>query len=393
MGNRKSIVAAGTIVLALGTAVFGEVVPGVTEKEIVVGSCAVLTGPASALGTETVRGAEAYINKVNKAGGVNGRTIKLLSCDDGYEPAKAIECFNRLKKENVFCAGFFVGTPTAAKHAPMAEAAKLPIVGLFTGAQFLREPFKRYVVNVRASYFDEARTQIESLWALGMKKVAVIYQDDAFGAAVLEGVKRALQPHGAAPVALGSFARNTLDVDNGINLVKGAAPDAVVLVGPYKPVAEIVKRSKAGGWSPLFTTVSFVGTEAFIKEAGPAGDGTVITQVVPPVTRSDLPTVAAYAADLKASFPDAAPSFASLEGYVDAMVLVEGLKRAGKDLTREKLVDAIDGMSDFDAGLGAQLKLNYGPTQHKGFDQVYTTVVRNGQTAVIADWKELKTGK
>ena len=367
--------------------------PGVTDTEIVIGSCAALNGPANFLGTQTVQGAQAYLNHVNEQGGVHGRKVKLVSYDDGYEPAKAIECFNKLKQDNVFAAGFFVGTPTAAKHVPMAESAKIPIVGLFTGAQLLHEPFKRYVINVRASYHDEAREQVDNLWAAGMKKIGVIYQDDAFGVTVLEGVKKALAKHGSAPVAQGSFARNTLDVDQGIALVKAAAPDAVVMVGPYAPIAEVVKKGRGAGWNPLYVTVSFVGTEAFIKAAGKAGEGTVITQVVPPVNRTDLPTVALYQKALKKSFPEAQPNFVSLEGFVDAMVFVEGLKRAGRDLTREKLVDAIEGIQDFDMGLGPQLKATYGKTDHKAFDAVYYTVIREGQAAVFTDWKTVKVSK
>jgi len=294
----------------------------------------------------------------------------------------------------VFAAAFFVGTPTAAEHVPKAESAKIPAVGFFTGAQLLHEPFRRYIINVRASYFDEAREQVDNLWnVLGMRKIGVLYQDDAFGKAVLEGVRLALAKHNAAPIALGTFVRGTLDVDRGIELVRAADPEAVVMVGPYAPIAEIVKRGRAAGWNPLYLTVSFVGTEAFIKAAGKAAEGTVITQVIPPYNRTDLPTVALYHKALKQHFPEAQPSFVSLEGFVDAMVLVEGLKRAGRDVTREKLIDAIESIKDFDIGLGPALKLTYGPRDHKGFDTVYYSVTRGGEAVVFTDWKALKIGQ
>ncbi len=367
---------------------------GVTDSEILVGSCSALEGPANFLGTQTVIGARAYLNHVNEQGGVHGRKIKLVSYDDSYEPAKAIECFNRLKQEQVFAAAFFVGTPTGAKHAPMAELSKIPLIGLFTGAQLLHDPFKRYVINVRASYYDEAREQVDNLWnGLGVRKIGVIYQDDAFGVAVLEGVKLALKKYDAAPIALGSFPRNTLDVDRGIELVRAAGPEAVIMVGPYAPLAEVVKRGRGANWNPIYVTVSFVGTEAYIKAAGKAGEGTVITQVVPPPDRADLASVALYHKSLKKYFPDAQPNFVSLEGFVDAMVLVEGLKRAGRELTRERLVETIESIQDLDIGLGPQLKLTYGPRDHKGFDKVYYTVVRNGQPIVFTDWKDLRNGR
>lgn len=368
--------------------------PGVTDKEILIGSCSALEGPASFLGTQTVTGAKTYLNYINDQGGVHGRKIKLVSYDDGYEPDKAIECFNRLKKEEVFAAGFFVGTPTGAKHAPMAENSKIPLIGLFTGAQLLHDPFKRYVINVRASYYDEAREQVDNLWNnLGIRKIAVIYQEDAFGVAVLEGVKLALKKYNAAPVALGSFQRNTLDVGRGIQQARAADPEAVIMVGPYAPVAEIVKQGRTAGWNPIYVTVSFVGTEAYIKAMGKDGNGAVITQVVPPYNRTDLPTVALYQKTLKKYFPDSEPNFVSFEGFVDAMVMVEGLKRAGRELTREKLIEAIESIKDLDMGLGSQLKITYGPNDHKGFDAVYYTVVRDGQAVSFTDWKALKKGR
>jgi branched-chain amino acid transport system substrate-binding protein len=367
---------------------------GVTDTEILIGSCSALEGPANFLGAQTVLGARAYLNHVNDQGGVHGRQIKLVAYDDSYEPAKAIECFNRLKQEGVFAAAFFVGTPTGAKHAPMAESAKIPLVGLFSGAQLLHEPFKRYVISVRASYYDEAREQVDNLWnSMGMRKIGVIYQDDAFGVTVLEGVKHALKRYNSAPVAQASFPRNTLDVHRGIELVRAANPEAVVMVGPYAPIAEIVKQGRAAGWNPLYLTVSFVGTEAFIKAAGKDGEGTVITQVVPPYNRTDLPSVALYHEALKKYFPDAQPNFVSLEGFVDAMVLVEGLKGAGRNLTREKLIEAIESIKALDIGLGPQLKLTYGPQDHKGFDTVYYTVVRDGQAVVFTDWGQLRASR
>jgi ABC-type branched-subunit amino acid transport system substrate-binding protein len=364
---------------------------GVTTSEIVIGSCAALEGPASFLGTETVLGAKAYLNKINAEGGISGRKVRLLSYDDSYEPAKAVECFNRLRAEKVFAAAFFVGTPTAAKHVPLAEQYKIPIVGLFTGAQLLREPFKRYVINVRASYYDETREQVDNLWnALGIRKIGVLYQDDAFGTAVLDGVNLALKKHGSAPVALGTFPRNTLDVGPGIEAVRAGDPEAVVMVGPYAPLAEIVKRGKKSGWNPIYLTVSFVGTEAFIKEAGAEGEGTVITQVVPPYTRVDLPTVVSYLTTLKKYFPGAQPNFVSFEGFVDGMVLAMGLRLAGRNLTREKLIEAIESIQNKDVGLGPQLILNYGPHNHSGFHRVYYSQVRLGKAVSFADWKDLK---
>ena len=393
-GGRNTVLLIIALVAIAASQVSLRAEPGIKDKEILIGSCSALKGPAGELGTAQLEGAKAYLDYVNAEGGVHGRKIKLLALDDGYEPGKAIVCFKRLLKEGVFAGAFFVGTPTAAKHAFLAEENKLPIIGLFTGAQLLREPFKRYIVNVRASYYDETREQIDHLWKdLGMRKIGVVYQDDAFGIAVLEGVRRALKRYGAAPAAIGSFPRNSAELKKGVAAVRAAKPEAVILVGPYKPVAEIVKASKASAWEPLFVTVSFVGTESFIRAAGRASEGTLITQVVPPSSRTDFPGVALYLKLLQRYSPKAEPGFVSLEGFVDAVILVEGLKHAGRELTREKFLDTIEAMNGLDLGFGPRLKTAFGPKEHQAFNGVYSTVVRDGKAVLFEDWKELRGSK
>jgi len=372
---------------AAGAPLQAQNTPGVTENEILIGSCSALEGPSHFLGTETVAGAKAYFAMINDAGGVDGRKLKLISYDDSYDPAKTEACFNRLMEQKVFALGFFVGTPTAVKYVPMAESNKIPLIGLFTGAQTLYAPLRHWVVNVRASYFDETREQIDGMWGtLGYKKIGVIYPEDAFGSAVLEGVKAALKTHGAEPVAVGSYQRQTAQVGGAIDTVKAANPDAVVVVGPFNTVSPILKQSHAKGWKPLFLTVSFVGTDELIQEAGSDAEGMVITQVVPPYYLTDFKTVALYRRALTKYSPSAQPNFVSLEGFVDAMVMVEGLKKAGKDLTREGLIRGIESIHELDLGLGPHLKLNYSSKEHKGFDHVLPTVVRGGRAVPFTDW-------
>jgi len=389
----KSFVGGLTVLLSssmLGVPAFAE--PGVTDSEIDIGSCCALTGPAAKLGLDQLAGANAYISDVNAHGGVNGRKIVVKKYDDGYEPGKAVAAFNKLMADKCFAGAFFVGTPTAKVYVPLAEKNKVPIVGLFTGAPLLYEPFRKYVVSVRASYADEMREQVDRMWKdLGPQKVGIIYQNDPFGQAVLDGLNKALTAHNAQPVAKGTFERNTVDVNGAINQVKAANPDVVVLVGPYAPEAEIVKRAHAMGWKPLFTTVSFVGTEEFIQAAGKDAEEVVVTQVVAPYNRDDLKTVSQYKKLLAQYSPASKPNFCSFEGFVDAMVLVEGLKAAGKDLTREKLISALESFHGKDLGLGPNLKLTYGPQRHKGLDSVYTTVVRDGQPVAFFNWKQVRS--
>jgi len=378
------------IVLVAATAHAAQNTAGVTDSSIRIGSCSALSGPASFLGIQTQVGALAYFHVVNSQGGVYGRTVELKSRDDGYNPEQAAGCFKALEQDNIFAMGFFVGTPTAAKYVPMADAGKIPVVGLFTGAQLLYEPLKHDIINVRASYFDETREQVDHLWqARGIRRIGVIYQDDAFGKTVLDGVQHSLARHDAKPVGLGTFQRNTLAVSEGLNTVREAKPEAVILVGPYAPVARILKEAHSSGWHPLFLTVSFVGTEGLIGAAGPDAEGVVVTQVVPPYDRTDLPTIKLYRDALEKYMSGTSPNFVSLEGFVDAMVMVEGLRAAGKDLTREKFISAIESLHDADLGLGHAFLLHYGPNVHKGFDSVYSTVIRDGRPAVITDWKAL----
>jgi branched-chain amino acid transport system substrate-binding protein len=362
-------------------------ISGLTEKEVVVGSCSALQGPSSALGKQTVAGAKAYFALINDEGGVHGRKLRLIAFDDSYDPSKTQGCFDKLMAEKVFALGFFVGTPTAVKYLPLAEENKIPLVGLFTGAQILYEPLRHWVINVRASYYDETREQVDGMWnTLGYKKIGVIYPDDAFGSAVLDGVKEALKAHEAEPSGLASYQRQTAKVEAAIAGVRAANPQAVVVVGPPNTVAPIVKQAHAAGWKPLFLTVSFVGTEELVAQAGGDADGMVVTQVVPPYYLTDLKTVALYRRTLAQYAPSERPNFVGLEGFVDAMVLVEGLKRAGKELTREGLIRGIESVHQFDIGLGPQLKLDYSAKDHKGFDHVIPSVIRGGRPVPFTDW-------
>jgi ABC-type branched-subunit amino acid transport system substrate-binding protein len=252
---------------------------------------------------------------------------------------------------------------------------------------------KHEILNLRASYNGETREQVDNLWKAGAHRIGVIYQDDGFGKAILDGVKLALTKHNATPVDTGSFARNTLDVGQGIEAVRVAKPDAVILASPYAPAAEIVKQAHGQGWRPLFLAVSFIGTEAFITAAGKEAEGVVITQVVPPYDNTDLPTVKLYRECLGKYMSGTQPSFVSLEAFVNAMVIAEGLKRAGKNPTRDKFIEGIESLNGFDIGLGSEALLEFSPHHHKGLGRVYPTVVRGGKAEVFSKWESVLARK
>ena len=365
------------VVLAalLATAVPASAEDGVSADKIVFGQATALEGPASALGQGMKMGLEAAFAEINKAGGVKGRKLELKSVDDGYEPTKSIEAVKKLLEEDkVFAIAGTVGTPTAAATQPIATAAGAPFIGAFTGAEFLREPYKPLVLNIRASYFQETEAMVEHLTKdLGASKIAIMYQDDAFGQAGLAGVKKALDKRQMQLAGEGTFERNTVAVKTALLAIKKAEPHAVIMISPYKPAAEFIKLAKQIKLDATFVNISFVGSDALAKELGPVGAGVVITQVVPFPKDAAIPVVGRYQASLKANAPDAQPGFVSLEGYLVGRAIISALEKVSGDLTRQALIEAVQkaGTLDLDG-----FKLVYSPSNNRGSDQVFLTVIQ-----------------
>ncbi len=346
---------------------------GVSPGELRIGMANALSGPTSGLGLGMKSGAEAYIAKINAGGGVHGRKIVLVSKDDGYEPARSAAATEALLgTDKVFTLFGYVGTPTSSAAVPVASKAQAPYLFPFTGAEFLRNPVNKWVFNVRASYFDETEAMVERLTKdVGAKKIAMFMQDDAFGEAVKGGVARALFKRDMKLHAETRYKRNTMEVDAGVEAMKTAQPDAIVFVGTYKQLAATVKKAKAAGVKSRFLTVSFIGTENFIAEAGADGDGVYITQVMPSPVDASVPIVKNYLADMEGS----KVGYTSLEGYVDAVVLVEALKKVGPNPTRAGLVAALESLS---ADIGG-LKVAFSASSHQGSKSVFLTRVQGGK--------------
>jgi ABC-type branched-subunit amino acid transport system substrate-binding protein len=347
---------------------------GVTDSKIVFGQVAALSGPAQDLGLGMRQGILAAFAEANRSGGIAGRMLELKSRDDGYEPEKTVEATKAiLDDDKVFALIGAVGTPTSKASQPIATAAKVPFIGPFTGAEFLRNPYNRYVVNLRASYFQETEAWIDHLTKdLGISRIAILYQDDAFGLAGLDGVQRAMDKRNLQLVASGTFRRNTVAVKTALLEIMKAKPEAVVTVAPYKPVAEFVKLAHDQQLNALFLAISFVGSDSLAKELGREGAGVIVSQVVPSPWDSALPVVAAYQRALSAADPTAKPGFVSLEGYLVGRLAIESLKRIDGAPTREALLDAI-GRMPFDMG---GITLTYGPTKNQGSDQVFFTILQ-----------------
>lgn len=369
---RRSIVTSVLLVMLSSAGAFAD--DGVSAGKILFGQVAALSGPAQALGQDMREGLLAAFEEVNRAGGIGGRRLALKSVDDGYEPERTIVATKKIITEDkVFALVGPVGTPTSKAGQPIASAAKIPFIGPFTGAEFLRNPYNRYVVNIRSSYFQETEAWIEHLTKdLGISKIAILYQDDAFGLAGLEGVNHAMTKRNMALVATGSFRRNTEAVKSALLDIMKAEPEAVVTVGPYKPVAKFIKLARQVKLNAVFVAISFVGSDALAKELAGDGAGVVVSQVVPFPRDKSLPVVASYQAAIIALDSKAKPSFVSLEGYLVGRLVVETLKRLPGEPTREGFLDAIAKVP-FDLG---GVTLTYGPTKNQGSDQVYFTVLQ-----------------
>ena len=348
---------------------------GVSADTILIGQSAALSGPALELGKEMKSGAEAYFDVINKSGGINGRKIKLVSIDDGYEPEKAAANTKKLINDDKVLALFgYVGTPTSNASLPIFTEAKVPFIGAFTGAQSLREPFNRYVFNVRGSYFDETEQIVGHLVQQGIKKIAVFYQNDAYGKAGLAGVERAMKKRMLEIAVTATVERNTTDVSAAVATLSKSRTDAVIMISAYKSCAAFIKSMKLAGALQQFWNVSFVGSKALSNELGEDGRGVQISQVVPFPWSDVTPIVREYQ---KRIGDRELYSFTSLEGYIAAKVLVEGLKRAGKNPTRESLVDGLASMGKVDLG---GFTVNYTPTNHNGSSYVDLTIIARGGT-------------
>ena len=369
----KALPLALAALLATGISAFAE--DGVSADKIVFGQATALEGPASALGQGMNMGLEAAFAEINKAGGVKGRKLELKSIDDGYEPTKSIEAVKKLLEEDkVFAIAGAVGTPTAAATQPIATAAGAPFIGAFTGAEFLREPYKPLVMNIRASYFQETEAMVEHLTKdLGASKIAIMYQDDAFGQAGLAGVKKALEKRQMQLAGEGTFERNTVAVKAALLAIKKVEPQAVIMISPYKPAAEFIKLAKQIKLDATFVNISFVGSDALAKELGPVGAGVVITQVVPFPKDAAIPVVGRYQASLKASAPDAQAGFVSLEGYLVGRAIIAVLEKVNGEPTRKALIEAVQKAGSFDLG---GFKLAYSDSSNRGSDQVFLTVIQ-----------------
>ncbi|MHC4450770.1 MAG: ABC transporter substrate-binding protein [Planctomycetota bacterium] len=351
--------------------------PGVTPTEITLGSSAALGGHASFLGTQYVHGSLAYFKDLNAQGGVHGRKVRLRSYDDAYDPPRTVANTRKLITEDgVFMLFDYVGTPTSVRIIDTVHEHGVPAFGFFTGAETLRTPFRPHIFHLRASYYAEIEGALRYFAdTLGFKKIAIMYQDDAFGSAVLGGAQLAMRRRDTQIVTTDTYERGTVDVERAVGTISRSGAEAVILVGTYAPLARFIKGCHASGFNPYFHTVSFVGSEAFGREIKNQSIDTaeyekiIVTQVVPSPLGDEHAVVQEYRAAMRKHFPGDEPNYVALEGYLNAKALDAVLRRAGRELTRDNLIAAFEASTDLDIGIGK--RVSYGRLDHQGLDDIY----------------------
>jgi branched-chain amino acid transport system substrate-binding protein len=372
----------------------GPPVRGVTDQEIRFSMAAPFSGAAKELGRQMKLGIDTAFNRINEAGGVEGRMLKLITADDGYEPTRTGDAMKQLyEKDQVFGIIGNVGTPTAVVAVPYALERRMLFFGAFTGANVLRhDPPDRYVFNYRASYAEETDATVRYLVKLRripVRQIAVFAQQDTYGDSGFAGVAKAVRTLGVSDSTIVrlNYKRNTVDVDDAINQLKLQKPPikAVVMVATYRAAAKFIEKTHDLFPGMLYTNVSFVGSTALADELmllGPRyASGVIVTQVVPAVSGYSS-VVLEYKNALAKYFAGEAPDYVSLEGYVAANVLIKGLQRAGPQLDTEKLIDALENSRTFDLGLGANL--GFGRAEHQASHKIWGTAIdENGKYQAI----------
>ena len=334
-----------------------------SEGRIVLGQSAAFSGPAAQLGIQFNQGAKLFFDQLNAAGGVGKRMVEIRTLDDGYEPDRCAENTRKLIADDVFALFGYVGTPTSLAAVPLFNQAKVPFFAPFTGAESLRQPFNRLIFHVRASYYDETALIVRQLVNLGVKKIAVFHQNDAYGKAGLDGVNKALAEHKLPLAGAATVERNSVDVAAAVEKLVAAKPDAVVQIAAYGASAAFVRAARKAGFGGTFYNVSFVGTQALADELGKDGAGVVVSQVVPSPYQPSRQITREFLDAIKKGGDKVQPNYSSMEGFLAARIFTEGLRQAAASgkISRDSFISGME-------GLGTQVisgfPVSFGPNDH-----------------------------
>lgn len=343
------------LALGAGALSFPAVLRAQSDRRIVLGQSAPLSGSAAQLGTQLNQGARLFFDQFNAAGGVAGRTVELRALDDAYDPQRSKANTEQFIQQDVFALFGYVGAQNSLAALPLTTQANLPFFAPVTGAEALREPLLRHVFHLRASYFDEAALIARQLSSAGIKRVGVFYQSDIQGSAGLDGVLRALKEQGLTTVAVGTVARNSTDVAAAVSTIVAAQPETVLQICAYKSSAAFIRAARKAGYAATFYNVSFVGTQALADELGREARGVMVTQVMPYPYGGSSPIAREYME--AAQRAGVAPSYSGMEGYLAARVFAEGLRRAPR-LTRDGLIAGLESISNLSIG---GFNVHFGP--------------------------------
>ena len=384
---------------------------GVSDTEIVLGVSAAFSGPSRGLGIELYRGAIAYFEHTNRNGGIEGRNVVLKCYDDGYQPEPSVmNTMTLVLEDQVFALFGYVGTPTVTRVLPVLKKFQEKNAYLFfpfTGAQPQREPpYGDFAFNLRASYRQETAGLVDNFTAIGRRRIAVFYQADAYGRSGWAGVRRAMMRHGERIVGEATYRRGTrftASMRAQVEILKKSGPDAVICIGSYAACAAFLRDAVDFGLQVPIANLSFVGSENLLKLIAEGTEDSerysrllVNSQVVPSYEDMSMPAVREYRALmerhasqpprelLKEGYAPLAQSFGSLEGFLNAKMMVEILRRQGGNLERSKLEDAVFSIKNFDLGIGE--RVYFGPSRRQGLQMVYYTIVESGHFVPLTDW-------
>ncbi len=345
---------------------------GVSKTGILIGQSSPFSGSNKELGDDIREGLQAYFKQVNDAGGVNGRRLELIALDDANDAKRSGENARILiEQRGVLALVGYASATLSLPALPFVEKNKIAFVGPFTGAEPMRT-FRRNVYNIRASYADELEKIVDFYTTTGMKKFSIIHYDDAVGKENLAAVELALTRRGLKPSSIGTLKRNQTDLGAAVSDVVKAAPDVVIATTLYKTTGDFIKSARKAGSGAQFASISFVGASALASELGDQGMGVVVSQVVPPYARNSIPIVREYQAAIEKSLGKKEYSFTSLESYIGAKVLVEAIRRAGANPTREGLLKTLDSMQNFNVG---GYLVDFSPSNHNGSRFVELTAI------------------
>ena len=383
-----------------------------SQGEILLGVSAAFSGPSRGLGTELYRGASAYFSHVNDNGGIGGRRIALKMYDDGYQPDPCVENTMKLMLEDeVFLLFGYVGTPTVTRVLPILKKFQDENIYMFfpfTGAQPQRQPpYGDFAFNLRASYGQETGGLVDNLVRIGRRRIAVFYQADAYGRSGWAGVRAALKKYGERIAGEATYSRGakfTGSMRKQVEILQGSSPDAVICIGSYAACAAFARDAVDLGLEVPIANLSFVGSENLLKLLTEGREDPDLytrlllnSQVVPSYEDQSIPAVAEYrelmarydpqlpAELVKESYTPFPHSFGSLEGFLNAKLLAEILRRLGGDVDRARLEEAVFSVKDYDLGVGEQI--SFGPDRRQGLQTVYYTVVEDGRFVPLEDWQ------